>query len=52
MKVDEILLSGTTTTAGAATVTAEHSVYGWLEQVVTIDGDLADGVDGSLSITD
>ena len=49
--LDEINLIGTTTTAGDATITATRSVLGKLYAVTWIDGTLADGVDGTLSVT-
>jgi hypothetical protein len=49
--IDEIQLIGTTNTSGAATITATRSILGKLYAVTWIDGDFADGVDGTLSIT-
>jgi len=42
---------GTTDTGGDATAYAETSTLGWLVSVEWVDGDLADGVDAVLSVT-
>jgi hypothetical protein len=49
--IDEIPLLGTTDTNGDVTITATRSIIGKLYAVSWIDGDLADGVDGTLSVT-
>lgn len=49
--IDVIPLIGTTDATGDSTVIATRSVLGLLQEVVWIDGDLADGVDGTLSVT-
>ena len=51
MEIRDIKLSGTTSAAGALTVTSSEYVRGFLYKVEWIDGDLADGVDPTLSVT-
>ena len=46
----DVILTGTTTTAGDVTITSAGH-YGYLYAVQWIDGDLADGVDAVLSTT-
>lgn len=50
-KLSEIRLIGTTSAAGAVTVTAERPVKGYLDRVTWVDGTLADGVDAVLTVT-
>lgn len=45
-----IRLVGTTNGSGAATIDAEIAVFGTLYAVRWIDGDFADGVDGTLTV--
>jgi len=47
-----VKLTGTTDSSGDLTVTSEASYNGLLHSVQWIDGDLADGVDAVLSVTD
>lgn len=49
--VKDVKLSFTTNASGAATVTATAPVLGYLKAVQWVDGDLADGVDATLSVT-
>jgi len=49
MAIHDMKLTITTDGAGAATVTGEDSVVGFLYLVVWVDGTLADGVDAVLS---
>lgn len=46
-----VKLTGTTDASGDLTVTSEASYNGLLHSVQWIDGDLADGVDAVLSVT-
>ena len=50
MKLIDVRLTGTTDTAGAATINADRSVFAYLERVEWIDGSLDDGVDAVLSV--
>lgn len=50
-KLSEFRLIGTTSAAGAVTVTAERPVKGYLDRVTWVDGTLADGVDAVLTVT-
>jgi len=49
--IEEIRLIGTTAADGIATIAAERVVYGYLDRVTWVVGDLAIGVDAVLSIT-
>lgn len=49
--IEAIKLTGTTDGSGDLTVTATRPVAGLLHSVQWIDGDLADGVDAVLSVT-
>ncbi len=49
--IDEIILTGTSDATGDVTITATRSIVGKFYAVTWIDGDLADGVDGTLSVT-
>ena len=49
--IDEIILTGTSDATGDVTITATRSIVGKLYAVTWIDGDLSDGVDGTLSVT-
>jgi hypothetical protein len=49
--IDSIDLRGTTDASGDVTVTASRPVYGLLYAVDWEDGDLADGVDGTITVT-
>ena len=51
MQIIEIVrLIGTTAVGGAATITADRPIRGFLVAVEWVDGDLTDGVDGTLSV--
>ncbi len=52
MKLQAIPLMGTTNGSGAATITATIPTFGLLQSVEWVDGDLVDGVDAVLSVTD
>lgn len=52
MKLQAIPLVGTTNGSGAVTITATIPTFGLLQAVEWVDGDLADGVDAVLSVTD
>lgn len=49
MSLHTIRLVGTTDGSQAATITAERPIFGYLEAVDWIDGDLTDGIDAVLS---
>ena len=51
MKLNSVVLTGTTNGSGAATITSTNAHTGFLHSVQWIDGDLADGVDGVFSVT-
>lgn len=46
----DVKLVGATNGSGAKTLTHTSTVYGWLEAIEWIDGDLADGVDAVISL--
>lgn len=50
MKLKNIKLMGTTNASGDKTVDSETAIYGQLYAVEWTDGDLADGVDGTLTV--
>ena len=49
--IEELILTGTSDATGDVTLTASQSVVGMLYAVEWVDGDLADGVDAVLSVT-
>ena len=51
MKMEDIRLTVTTDTAGDGTATYTKSIYGMFYAVEAIDGDFADGVDATLTVT-
>ena len=51
MKIRDIELMGTTSSGGAMTVTSTESVSGFLYKVKWVDGDLADGGTGTITVT-
>jgi hypothetical protein len=51
MSLESIDLRGTTDASGDATITAPRPVLGFLYAVRWIDGDLADGVDATITVT-
>ena len=50
-KLLPVKLEGTTDASGDATITSEASYNGLLHSVQWIDGDFADGVDGTFTVT-
>lgn len=48
--MERIILTGTCSTGGAATIVSSRQIYGKLHAVRWIDGTLADGVDAVLSV--
>jgi len=48
-RIKEAILTGTTSTAGAATINDTSAILGRLYAVEWIDGDLADGIDAVLT---
>lgn len=51
MGLHEVRLTGDTDTGGDGTITDTMAIFGLLYAVEWIDGDLADGVDAVLSVT-
>lgn len=52
MTLHDVRLVGATDASGDKTLTAPSGVFGYLEAVEWIDGDLTDGVDAVLSVTE
>lgn len=50
MSLHTVKLTGTTDGSQNATITAEKAVFGYLEMVDWVDGDLTDGIDSVLSV--